>query len=163
MNNPFKKLSLIGIMGITVIGLLSCSKEEVNPLQQYFGVYDCYTGSIPGPDNNGNFPVRGPRLVIREAPNSKVKFEIYEPGLTYPNEKITTLSDCEIVSLDTTGNKYRYFAQINTKDKVEIGKVRLWTYGGAFGKQLETRFYIPMDFMIEPNRRIAFYAMKRKD
>ena len=162
MKNLFKQLSLIGMMGI-IIGLLSCSKEEVNPLQQYFGVYDCYVGSIPGPDDNGNFPVRGPRLVIREASNSKVNLEIYESGLTYPNENITTLLGYNIVSLDTTGNKYKYFAQINTKDNVEIGKVRLWSYGIKGSKERFERFYIPMDFMIEPNRRIVFYAMKRKD
>jgi hypothetical protein len=162
MKRYLNRLSLIGIIGL-ILFVFSCSKEAVNPLQQYFGVYDCYIYGPTNPDNNGNFPLGNGRLVIKEAPNSKVNLEIYEPGLTYPNEKITTLSNCEIVSLDTTGNKYRYFAQINTKDKVEIGKVRLWTYGGAYGKQPETRFYIPMDFMIEPNRRIAFYAMKRKE
>ena len=162
MKRYANRLFRIGIMGI-IIGLLSCSKEEVNPLQQYFGVYDYYFLGPGSPDDNGNFRIGNGRLVIREAANSKVNLEIYEPGLTYPNEKVTTLSDCNIVSLDTTGNKYFSFAQINTKDDVGIGKVRLWTYGGAFGKQLETRFYIPMDFMIEPNRRIVFYAMKRKD
>ncbi len=162
MRRYFNRFFLIGIIGI-ILFVCSCSKEEVNPLQQYYGVYDCYISSIPGPDDNGTFPLgNGGRLVIREAPNSKVKLEIYEL-ITYPNEKITTLPDCEIVSLDTTGNKYRYFARINTKDKVEIGKVRLWSYGIKGSKERFERFYIPMDFMIEPNRRIVFYAMKRKE
>lgn len=162
MKKYANKLSLIGIIGI-ISFVCSCSKEEINPLQKYFGIYDCYIYGPTNPDDNGNFPLGNGRLVIKEAPNSKVKLEIYEPGANYPDEKLTTLSDCEIVSLDTTGNKYKYFARINTKDNVEIGKVRLWSYGIKGSKERFERFYIPMDFMIEPNRRIVFYAMKRKD
>ena len=109
-------LSLIGVIGIILI-VFSCSKEEVNPLQQYLGVYDCFISGPSGPDDNGNFQTSNMRLVIREASNSKVNLEIYEPGLTYPNEKMTTLLDCNIVSLDTTGNKYKYLCQEDTFSK----------------------------------------------
>lgn len=164
MRRYFNRLSLTGIIGI-ILFVCSCSKEEINPLQGYFGVYDCYVGGIPGEDDNGNFPIGNwGRLVIREAANSKVNLEIYEPGLTYPDEKITKLSNYQIVPIDTTGDKYQPFARIvNPQNNMEIGKIRFWYYGIKGSKERFERLYIPMDFMIEPNRRIAFYAMKRKD
>ena len=161
MKRCISGLSSIGIIGIILV-IWSCSKEVVNPLQKYWGIYDYYISGPTGSDDKGNFPIGNGRLVIREASDNKVSLTIYEFDL--PNEKVTTLPSCEIISIDTTGNKYQPFARIvNTQNNIEIGKIRFWYYGGAFGKERETRLYIPMDFMIEPNRRIVFYAMKRKD
>ena len=98
MKRYLNRLSLIGIIGV-ILFVSSCSKEEVNPLQKYFGIYDIYTKGIPAADANDNYPNSGFRLVIREANENKVTVSFYAEAVSPNSDKVSTFSNCEIMPL----------------------------------------------------------------
>jgi hypothetical protein len=161
MRRYLNRLYLIGIIGIVFI-IFSCSKEEVNPLQKYFGVYDIYTKGIPAVEANDNYPNSGFRLVIREANENKVTVSFYAETVSPNSDKISTFSNCEIIAIDTTGNKYQEFARIITKEQEEIGRVSLLYRGPKIGVT-DSRLFIRLNFMIEPNNYLRYPAIQRKE
>jgi hypothetical protein len=160
MKRYVNALSLIGIIGV-ILFVSSCSKEEVNPLQKYFGIYDCFPLGIFAPDANDNYPYSGIRLVIKESTDNKVTLSFYEARAS-SSDKVTIFSNCEIVAIDTTGNKYQEFARIITKEQEEIGRVSLLYRGPKIGVT-DSRLYIRLNFTIEPNRYVSWPAIQRKE
>jgi hypothetical protein len=154
MKSEFYKFLLFTIFPLII--LISC-KENISPNDKFIGVYDYYLYGIPGTDADGNFLRGEGRLSVRKVNKQEVSFSVYEAD---NSEASWVFPHCEIIKIDTTGNKYQHYARVLNKDNnTEIAKIRNWYLPPTI--PVPERVYIEMNFIVENNKHIIFYAMQR--
>jgi hypothetical protein len=167
MKTLISTLCPIGLMGV-IMSIYSCSKDEtITPLQQSVGIYDYYQGNLGGgsPDDNGNFKTGDGRIVIRNVSNNKISLTVYIKNSI--DEKVWTISQCEIMALDTTGDFGAPFGRIiDIRDNSEVGTLNNFPY--VYGNTLKSvrRITIKANSFIFGNQGILHlngYAIKQKE
>jgi hypothetical protein len=158
MRNQYVRLWLLGLCSVVMI--LSCKRNKVDPIDKLMGFYFDYTQTArmkleKKTDNTIHLTVLN--FVFRRQLNATGGYSTYSKDFEFPK--------CKIIPLDTNGlgDINTDFAKIiNMDNNTEMGRISKLSFPGSNGTKRD--FYrFEADFFVLDTARFWGYYNKRAD